>query len=133
MKVCRGFCGRSLPLEVYRLRVSGSNERHGTCSECHAASERRRRERKRQAAIGRVAGELGRVQNAEEAQRVVRASMTYFRGPHGLAKALWQTYLAAPAGSVTAAKLLLAIVNLNKVVSPPSPEHEAAAKNSWLP
>jgi len=76
---------------------------------------------------------LGRAKDGEEAQRVIRGVMGRFRGPHGLAEALWQTYLAAPPGSVTAAKLLLGIANLDKLVSPPSPEYVAAEKRSWVP
>jgi hypothetical protein len=51
--------------------------------------------------------------------------MTYFRGPHGLARALWETYIAAEPGSRTAARILLGIVNLDRMVSPPSPKHES--------
>jgi hypothetical protein len=47
----------------------------------------------------------------------------YFRGAHGLALAIWETYLAAPPGSVTAAKLLLGIANLDKLVSPPPKDY----------
>jgi hypothetical protein len=123
MKVCRGFCGRSLPLEAYRLRVTGSNERHGTCPQCHAESERRRRDRKRRGELLGLAGELARVKDAEEAQRLVRGLMVRFRGPLGLAEALWKTYIAAPAGSPTAGRLILGIANLDKAVSPPPKDY----------
>ena len=74
-----------------------------------------------------------RAKDAQEAQRVCKVALAAFGGPLGLARSLWECHHRAEPGSPTAARVLLGIANLHRVLSPPSPAHEVAIKSSWLP
>jgi hypothetical protein len=132
LKLCSGICCSARPLSEFRARFAGSETRHSTCRECHRLEEKARRQRLRQRKAIGFAGALVRANDRDEATRICRIAVAGFGGAAGFAKALLKCHESAEAGSPTAARILLAILHLRELTSPPSPMHELAQKSEWV-
>jgi superfamily II helicase len=79
-RVCN-VCGRSQPIEQFRLRSTGSSYRHSECNDCHNELERTRGLRRSQRDLDQHVKKLLQKQSdLEQVASVVRAMVTKFGG-----------------------------------------------------
>src|SRR4051812_25706669 len=122
VKLCSGPCCRARALSWFRPRAAGSPVRHSLCRECHALAEKERRQRRRRGEVSRVAGELTRAKDRDDATRVCRVAIAGFGGVYGFSRRLWETFEAAESGSPTATRILLALLRLQELAAPKRPD-----------
>ncbi len=99
IRICRGPCGRELPIAHFRNRTADGSKRQFECRDCHRESMRQRRAIARAGVIRRFA-KVGQFQKLDRRLRSVGAAvMRRLGGPDRMAQ-LWaqETKAAIHAG-----------------------------------
>ncbi len=112
-------CGRTLPVDRFRLRRQGGAARQGCCRECYNGRMREYRRRRRDKAIGQFASRVRREPSLRGVVALCNAMFARFGGVDGFATA-WAAQIDAACairpGQKTVMDAFAAILHLLKIV-----------------
>lgn len=123
-KFCRG-CVRTLPISHFRLRKSGSTDRHSRCDDCHRECQRewyaQRQAAKRNGTVSKANTKLKNAASVEEVRFILGTMLAHFGGVEGYLKA-WVAWtnkaMAHSRGSASAGNTFFAIHRLLELFTP---------------
>jgi hypothetical protein len=95
-RVCR-VCARERPIEVFRLRRSGSASRHTICRACATQRESERQKRRRHSVVHQFTARAIKAENDQTLEALVKIMARRFNGLENMASEWHAAILAAQA------------------------------------